>query len=352
MMRKHTFIYLLLILLVSSTNVFSQDQIILNPKPLFWTPIEFDDQSDLFGKAWRFYRDGYSDWSADSLKKLIEQAGFHMDKRHYYIVVANFNPSETPIGMFHGNASFLENRLYGLQSDSLFYIFITRDTTAKSYLSTVLTQKGSYFEENLINFIMLFPFISQVKSRVVSEFRTWIDVRKFEIPKKFQKNCDIAVIVKKDFYDDIPLARAKFDNTSLEKWSFGVATAITSVSDVDFAVEDGIIVIKPKPKGDLATFGVINYHFKAVDTKAKSMATSFHLLGGMRISNTIEPILGVGVGLPLGFIDLHLFAGYSVEFAQGLDDGYDIGETVTSDVDPFKLKVRGKPRIGIELKFP
>jgi len=340
------------IALLAGGNVQAQDQAILVPKPIGWTPMEVDDKGDLFGKAWRFYRDGYTDLASDSLKKLVESTGFTLNKDHYYIVVANFTPSETPIGMFHGDSEFHDTRLYGLESDSLFYIFISRDDSARSYLSTVVTRKSSYFEENLINFISLFPFISQVKSQVDSEFRTWIDIRKFEVPKKFRKNCDISVIVKKEFYEDKFLARAKFDNTSLERWSYGIGTAVTTVNDVDFIIDNGTIVVRPKPKGDLATFGVINFHFKPVDTKASQINPSFHLLGGFRISNTIEPILGLGIGIPVSFVDLHLFAGGSLEIAQEPDSNFKVGDVVTKDVDPFKIKLRPKPRFGLELRFP
>jgi len=349
-MKKLQFI-LVMLFLVSQLS-FSQDQMILVPKPVKNSPFIVDDSQDLFGKAWRFYRDGYTQWASDSLKKLIELAGFPLKKNNYYIVVANFTPSETPIGMIHGDAHFHDTRLYGLGADSLYYIFISRDQTKESYLSTVVTRKTSYFEENLISFISLFPIFSGLKIQTESQYTTWLDIRKYEVPRTFHKNCDISVIVKKDFYDDRFLAKATFDNTSLERWSYGIATAITSVNDVDFVIDGGTIVVRPKPKGDLASFGVINYHFKAVDTKAKTMATSFHLSGGLRISQTIEPILAIGAGIPLDFIDLHLFVGYSLEFAQALDSGYQIGDAVGRDVDPFKLKLRGKPRFGIEIKFP
>ncbi len=342
----------LIISLIFITNLLAQDQEIIIPKPVTGSPFVVNDKQDLFGKSWRFYRDGYAVWAADSLRKFIDQAGFEMKKNNYYIVVANYNPSETVIGMFHGDESFLSSRLYGLKADSLYYIFITRDDTAKHYLSTVLTRKDSYFEENLLNFLLMFPFIGGAAARVEGENVTWIDVRKFEIPKKFQKYCDISMIVKKDFYDERFLARANFDNSSLEKWSYGIATAVTSINDVDIIVDGGTIVVRPKPQGDLAAFGVINYNFKAVDTKASSMPTSFHLLGGLRVSTTIEPMLGIGLGLPTSFIDVHLFAGYSLEFANELKDGYVIGQKVSDDVDPFKLKIRGKPRFGIEVQFP
>lgn len=343
---------LFLALVLIAANLSAQDQAILVPEMVPGSPYVIDDSQDLFGKAWRFYREGFSGWAADSLRKLLELAGLELNPKHYYIVVANFNPAETPIGMFHGDADFLDTRLYGLQSDSLFYIFISRDETAKSYLSAMITRKESYFEQNLLNFIGLFPIFSSAQTQVTGEFRTWIDVRKFKIPEKFQKNCDISIIVKKDFYDERSLAKAVFDNTSLERWSYGIATAITTVNDVDFTIDNGVIVVRPKPIGDFATFGVINYHFKPVDTKAKRIDTSFHLLGGLRISTTIEPILGLGFGIPVSLIDLHLFAGYSVEFAQTLKEGYKVNQLVEKEVDPFKLKIRGKPRIGIEVKFP
>ncbi len=343
---------LLIMILILASNLLAQEQEIIIPKPVAGAPFVLDDKEDLFGKSWRFYRDGYATWAADSLRKLIDQSGFQMKKNNYYVVVANYNPTETVVGMFHGDDSFLSSRLYGLEADSLYYIFITRDDTVKHYLSTVITRKASYFEENLLNFILLFPIISGTKAQFKGENVTWLDVRKFEIPKKFQKYSDISMIVKKDFYDERFLARANFDNTSLEKWSYGIATAVTSVDDVDIIVDGGNIVVRPKPKGDLAAFGVINYYFKAVDTKASSMPTSFHLLGGLRISTTIEPMLGVGLGLPTSFIDVHLFAGYSVEFANELKADYKIGDTVGDDVDPFKLKIRGKPRFGIEVRFP
>lgn len=351
-MHRKSVPIMLIILLAFATHLFAQDQMVLIPKPVHAAPLVVNDTDDLFGKAWRFYRDGFIELASDSLRKLIELSGFEMKKNNYYIVVANFNPAESPIGMFHGDAHFLDTRLYGLQADSLFYLFISRDDTARSYLSTVITQKSSYFEENLLRFLSLFPIISGPGIQLRGENPTWIDVRKFEIPKKFQKYSDISIIVKKDLYDEKFLARAKFDNSSLEKWSYGIGTAITSINDVDFIVEGGVIRVRPKPKGDLASFGLINYHFKAVDTKAKTMATSFHLSGGLRISTTIEPILAAGFGLPAGFIDVHFFAGYSVEFAQGLRSGYVVGQEIDDNVDPFKLKIRGKPRFGIEIKFP
>jgi len=330
----------------------AQERTILVPKAEPGSPFKVSDTNDLFGQSYRWFIEGDYQRGVDSLRQLITQAGIVLDKEAYYIVVANFNNEETPIGIFHGNSHFHDTRLYGLKSDSLFYIFISRDKEAKSYLSTVLIRKSSYFEEVLPHFIGLFPIFSQATVHITGKYRTWMDVRKFEIPKKFQKNCDISVIVKKDLSDERFLAHEVFDNTSLERWSFGIGTAITSVDDVDITLENGVIVIRPKPKGDLATFGLINYHFKAVDTKARRMSTSIHLSGGLRISETIEPILGFGFGIPIDFIDLHIFGGYSVEFSKELKSEYHIGQTVAGNVDPFKLKLKGKPRVGIEIKFP
>ena len=66
----------------------------------------------------------------------------------------------------------------------------------------------------------------------------------------------------------------------------------------------------------------------------------------------LEPILGIGGGFSLDIIDLHVFAAYSVEFANELEEGFAIGQEVDKEVDPFKLKIRGKPRFGLEIKFP
>lgn len=352
-MRKQICFTLLLVsfLLISSAQ--SQDRQIVIPKKVAGSPYVFEDSQDLFGKAWRFYRDGFTDWATDSLKKLISDMGLEINKNDYYIVVANYNDSETPIGMLHGDASFHDTRIYGLKSASLYYIYISRSEETSSYLSAVLVSKPSYFEEVLPYFVGLFPIFSQATVQVSGEFRTWMEVRKFDIPKNFRQNCDINIIVKKDLADERFLAHEVFDNTSLERWSFGIGTAVTSVNDVDIIIDNGVIVVRPKPKGDLAAFGLVNYHFKAVDTKARRLATSFHLSGGLRISETIEPILGLGFGIPFDFIDLHLFAGYSVEFAQQLKSNYYVGQDVTGEnVDPFDLKLRGKARFGIEIKFP
>jgi len=75
-------------------------------------------------------------------------------------------------------------------------------------------------------------------------------------------------------------------------------------------------------------------------------------MGGIRLVDFIEPIAGVGAGFDLGFFDLALFAGYSIEFANELEEGYSIGQQINDEVDPFKLKLRGKPRFGIQVKFP
>jgi hypothetical protein len=111
-----------------------------------------------------------------------------------------------------------------------------------------------------------------------------------------------------------------------------------------------VIRIQPKPSGDIGNFAVVNYNFKPVDTKARTLSTSFHLLGGMRLARTIEPMVGIGFGVPVAMFETHLFAGYSLEFAQELKSGFVVGQFVKED--PFKTKLRGKPRFGIELKFP
>jgi hypothetical protein len=216
----------------------------------------------------------------------------------------------------------------------------------------MLKSKPTPFEANLPAFLGLFG-LAVPRTLSTTSRTTWIDVRRFEIPEKFQKNSDISVIVKKDLSSDEYLAAAVFDNTSLERWSYGIATAITSINDVVIEVgNDGTIVVKPVPTGDLAVFGVINFHFKPVDTKAPTLASSFHLLGGLRLANFIEPLLGLGFGIPVTGFELHLFGGGSLAFRNELKSGYSIGDRVLQEEDPFKTKIKFYPRFGLELKFP
>jgi len=351
-MQKTILIFLLSVFTV--LPIFAQERAILVPKPVAGTPFKIHDEKDLFGQAYRWFLESDVAMGAKQLRALVQNAGIKLDPNSYYVVVAHFTDSVNPIGMFHGSDDFFSARMFGLSEDNLYYIFISREENAPSFLSVLATAKASPFEENLPAFLGFFTSISSMEAKLASsELDTWIDMRQFKVPGAFRKNSDLSFLVKRKLSEDKILARTVFDNTSKEKWSFGVATAITSVNDVDIIVgNDGTIIVDPKPNLDLATFAVINYHFKAVDTKAKTLATSFHLLGGLRLGQSLEPIIGVGGGLPLGIIDLHLFAGYSVEFANELEAGYKIGQHIGEEVDPFKLHVRGKPRFGIELKFP
>lgn len=180
-----------------------------------------------------------------------------------------------------------------------------------------------------------------------------VEVRQFILPKPFQKFSDLSFLVKKSLSAEEVLAQVIIDNSAKERWSFGVAFALTSVQDVDIIVgNDGTIIVQPKPNADPAVFGVVNYHFFPVDTKAKTFGNSIHALGGVRVGNLLEPIVGLGGGVSLGILDVHVFAGYSFEFANELKEGYEIGQQVTEEEDPFKLKVRGKFRFGLEVKFP
>lgn len=335
--------------------VFAQEREILLPKPISGAPFHFDDSEDLFGKAYRWFLEGEPEFGADSLKKLVVSAGYNLQAGSYYVVVANFTDNFTQIGMFHDGDSFLSTRMFGLGENNLYYIYISRQQQGASFLSVVATSKASPFEQNFLSFLGLFqswPIPARAEQLAAAQ-ETWVDVRQFEVPKAYRANSDLSFLVKKDLSDEKFLTANVFDNTSRERWSFGIATAITSINDVDIEIgNDGTIIVKPKPIRDLATFGAINYHFQPVDTKAKTVASSFHLLGGVRFATNFEPLIGVGGGLALGFADIHLFAGYSVEFAQQLKEGFSIGQKITSEVDPFKLKIRGKPRFGLELKFP
>jgi len=336
-----------------SGGLLAQDQIVIIPRPVAGSPVAYVDRDNLFAKSYHLFREGLAPAAIDSLKKLLEDSGVKLDLRNYYVVVANFTDSATPIGLLHEDSEFFNTRLYGLQEAKLYYIFLTRQRRGVSFVSTLLTAKGSPLTQALPQFIGLFlPFLSPGMSRSgTGTDTTWIDMREFEVPAPFQKFSNISVLVKTALEAERILGSITLDNTSKERWSFGVGTAVTSVNDLDFSIgDDGVIRIQPKPRGDIGHFAVLNYNFKPVDTKARTLSTSFHLLGGMRLASTIEPMVGIGFGIPVAIFETHLFVGYSLEFAQQLKNGYVVGQFV--EEDPFKLKLRGKPRFGIELKFP
>jgi hypothetical protein len=352
MKMQRFWIPVLVLILVISPSVFGQDKVVVVPKQIPGAPFVVEDSTDLFAKSYRFFIEGEVAMAADSLRKLIDMSGYKINPKAYYIVVANFTDKISPIGLFHEGSGFLDTRFYGLKTDSLYYMFVSRTENAPSFVSVLLKAKPTPFEANLPAFLGLFglavPGVLTTPSQT-----TWIDVRRFEIPEKFQKVSDISVIVKKDLSADEYLAAAVFDNTPLERWSYGIATAITSINDVIIEVgENGTIVVRPRPAGDLAVFGVINFHFKAVDTKAPTLASSFHLLGGLRLANFIEPLLGLGFGIPITGFELHLFGGGSLAFRNELKDGFNIGDQVVQEENPFKTKVKFLPRFGLEIKFP
>jgi len=310
---------LVLFCLTFGINVKAQDRIVTVPKSVPGAPFHVNDSEDLFGKAYRWFIEGEVELAADSLRKLINLSDYELNEDNYYVVVANFTDKMSPIGLFHQGSAFLDTRLYGLEADTLFYVFISTRENAESFVSTLLTRKESPFMQNLPEFLSLFielpiPAISTTPGDV------WIDVRRYEIPPKFRANSDISIIVKKDITEEEKLGTIILDNTAREHWSFGIATALTSADDVRFIIDEGGgIIIEPKPWGDFATFGVINYHFKAVDTKAPTLASSFHLLAGLRLADHIEPVVGLGFGFPTGFpVEVHFFGGVSFEFADKL----------------------------------
>jgi hypothetical protein len=341
-----------LFILALAPFAFAQDKVVVVPKKIQGAPFAVEDDADLFAKSYRFFIEGDVAMAADSLRKLINTSGYKIDPQAYYIVVANFTDKVSPIGLFHEGSDFLDTRFYGLKTDSLYYMFVSRTENAPSFVSVLLKSKPTPFEANLPAFLGLFG-LAVPRTLAEPTRTTWIDVRRFEIPEKFQKISDISVIVKKDLSADEFLAAAVFDNTPLERWSYGVATAITSINDVELGVgNDGTIIVKPRPNGDLAVFGVINFHFKAVDTKAPTLGSSFHLLGGLRLANFIEPLLGLGFGVPITGFELHIFGGGSLAFRNELKSGFTIGQRVLKEEDPFKTKIKFYPRFGLELKFP
>jgi hypothetical protein len=339
-----------LVVLTLTAGLLAQEQVVVIPKPVKGAPFVYLDRDNLFAKAYHLFREGLAPAAIDSLKKLIADSGIKLDLRNYYVIVANFTDSASPVGLLHEGSDFFDTRLYGLRDVKLYYIFISRQRRI-SFVSTLLTAKDSPFIAALPQFIGLFiPFLPATP-QTFQQDTTWIDMREYEIPGQFRKFSNISVLVKTELEAERVLATITLDNTSKERWSFGVATAITSVQDVDFNIgDDGVIRIQPKPRGDLANFALVNYNFTPVDTKARTLATSFHLLGGMRLASTVEPLIGIGFGVPVAMVEAHLFAGYSLEFAQELKSGFAVGQVANED--PFKLKLRGKPRFGIEVKFP
>jgi len=349
--------FLLVVLLFLLVPFFSsaQERTILVPKAEPGSPFKVTDTNDLFGQSYRWFIEGDYQRGVDSLKQLILQAGISLDKNAYYMLAANFTDKVTPIGILHSEDDFFSNRMYGLQENNLYYILITRQRKGNSFVSLMATAKESPFMENLPLFIGLFQPLPFATSEIVSEegTTTYIDVRRYKVPRAFRKFSDLSIIVKTDLSSDKILAKTVFDNTAKERFSYGIATAITNISDVDMVVgNDGKITVRPKPGLDPAVFAVINYHFSPVDTKMPSFGNSFHLLAGLRLKSVLEPLIGIGGGVDLGAFGLHLFAGYSVEIAQELKNGFAIVDVVTNEKSPFNLKLRGKPRFGIEVKFP
>ncbi len=343
----------ILAILILSIALHAQEKTILVPKRVPGAPFQLDDQQDLFGQAYRWFWEGEVARGAGTLKQLITEAGFTLDPTAYYVVVAHFTDHFVPMGMIHGDEDFFTFRMYGLKEDNLYYIFISRTPEAPSFLSVLATTKDSPFVMNLGDFLNLIGILPGAQAAAIAGETTWVDVRQFSIPKKYRKFSDLSFIVKKKLEDDQPLVTQVFDNTAKEHWSYGVALGLTTVRDVDIIIgQDGTIIIQPKPHADITPFGVINYHPWAIDTEAKTFGNSIHILGGVRLGNLLEPIIGVGGGVSLGFVDVHAFVGYSFEFTNRLRSGFHVGQQVDADVDPFKLKVRGKPRFGLEVKFP
>ena len=354
-------VLLFLSLFFLAPNAFSQDRVIMIPQQVEGAPFHFNDTEDHFGQAYRWFHEGQATLAYHELRKVIAATGYNLDPKAYYVVVANFTDEFSPIGMFHGEDSlFFDTRLYGVNEDNLYYIFISREHNAESFVSVLSSRKNSPTEEGLLPFLSLFlPIIppGQSVQSLPAGTDTWVDIRRFSVPEKHRRFADFSFIVKRKLSDTQVLAQGIFDNTARESWSYGIATALTSINDVDIVVgADGTITIEPKSELDLATFAVVNYHFSPIDTKDKSFGNSWYALAGIRLIDFIEPIGGVGASFDLGIVDLGIFAGYSLEFAQELrtDVGVGIGDNIAdaTDEDIFDLKLRGKPRFGIQIKFP
>ena len=352
-MRK-SLLFMLLSVFFSIAFLNAQNRTVLIPQPV--GVFRYNGDGDYLSKAYTWFTHSAIDSGVANLQKVVEAAGYNMDPNAYYVMVAHFSDAFTPIGIIGKNVDFLSTRLYGLKEDNLYYIFISQSDTS-SFISAMATAKDSPFLENLPGFLGFLGVLSaqeiQARAKALEGEPAWVEVRQFRLPKAFQKFSDLSIHVKKNLSDNETLASVIIDNSAKERWSYGVAFALTSVQDVDIIVgSDGTIIVQPKPGTDPAVFGVINYHFFPVDTKAKTFGNSIHALGGVRVQNFLEPIVGLGGGVSLGIVDLHAFVGYSFEFANELKEGYVIGDQVTEEEDPFKLKIRGKFRFGLEVKFP
>lgn len=347
-------LFVIAFVLLSLAGLYAQNRTVLTPRPVGL--FHYNGEGDYFSKSFTWFVNNDVDSGLVYLGKTIEASGFTLDPNNYYVVVANFTDKFTPIGIIGKDVDFQGTRLYGLKEDNLYYIFISQSDSS-SFVSVLATAKDSPFAEALPGFLGFIGVLTtdEVKAHAakMAGEPALVEVRQFNLPKQFQKFSDLSFLVKKNLKDEEVLAQVIIDNSAKERWSFGVAFALTSVQDVDIIVgNDGIIIVQPKPNADPAVFGVVNYHFFPVDTKAKTFGNSIHALAGVRVGNVMEPLVGLGGGVSLGILDVHVFAGYSFEFANELKEGYKIRQEVTEEEDPFKLKVRGKFRFGLEVKFP
>lgn len=219
-MRKRILLALFSVLIISQVS-FAQERAILVPRQVEGAPFKYTDGDDLFGQAYRWFFEGDVENAGATLRKLVTSAGVKIDPNAYYVVVANFTDNMSPIGMFHGSDDFLSTRMYGLGENNLYYVFITRQQGAESFLSVLATSKDSPFMENLIPFIGLFVPLATTAAadQPLATKETWIDVRQFKIPDAFRKFSDLSFLVKKDLSDEKILARMVL---TTPRWSAGV----------------------------------------------------------------------------------------------------------------------------------
>ena len=235
-MRKISFVLFFVFLFISLFQLKAQERAILVPKPITGSPFQVDDSDDLFGTAYRWFLEGEYELGLDSLKKLIKASGFQILPGNYYVVMANFTDSFSPIGLIHEDDDFFSTRMYGLKENNLYYIYISRQREGKSFLSVLVTAKDSPFMENLPLFIGIFQPLVSIDAQVLSGETTWIDIRQFNVPVPFRKFSDLSFIIKPSLSEEKILAKTVFDNTSKERWSYGIASAITTAKDVDIIV--------------------------------------------------------------------------------------------------------------------
>ena len=82
--------------LATSAAVIAQDRIVTVPKSVPGAPFRVEDTEDLFGKAYRWFKEGEVEWATDSLRKLVSLTGFELSGRDYHTSRCQFQRWHEP----------------------------------------------------------------------------------------------------------------------------------------------------------------------------------------------------------------------------------------------------------------